>query len=375
LLFLNGCGTLRYKPDSGTTEDPIIIPCCRKDIKITYLGASGFLIERGDFAVLTAPFFSNPLITSLPIGIEPNTDLIDAGLHDIPLAHVKAILVGHAHYDHLLDVPNVAKRIKAQGGRQPKIYGSKTMRNILLNSRRIQREVEAGREECMNPANIVALNQKAAVSMKPGEWVCFDEEGEIDCGGEDIYFRFMAINSMHAPHFAGLKFFGGTVESPEGPPATTGADWKEGQTFTYLIDFLGPGQSVDLRIHFQDATCTPPAGFIPELKPEDRADRVDVAIVCVAGYGEVQDYPEGIMGNLEPRAVILSHWENFFEPYPYPYPLSPEELKVVPGTNVNRFIERLEKAMPSDACWTLPTPGSHILFNPGARTLESESCH
>ena len=114
---MNGCATLRRKPDLGTTENPIIIPCCKKDIKITYLGVSGFLIERGDFEVMTAPFFSNPPVTRLPIGIEPNTDLIDAGLHDIPLAHVKAILVGHAHCDHLMDVPPMSlKRSKRRVG-------------------------------------------------------------------------------------------------------------------------------------------------------------------------------------------------------------------------------------------------------------------
>jgi hypothetical protein len=125
------------------------------------------------------------------------------------------------------------------------------------------------------------------------------------------------------------------------------------------MDFLGTGKTVDLRIHFQDATSNPPAGFLPVLEPEDRTDRVDIAIVCVAGYKEVKDYPEGIMLNLKPRHVILSHWENFFEPYPS----SSEKLKVVPGTDTDKFIRRLIRSLPPDTGWTFPTPGSKIIFD------------
>lgn len=235
------------------------------------------------------------------------------------LINVKAILVGYAHYDHLMDVPYVVKKIKEQNPiAKPKIYGSETMKNLLLNEERIKREIDADREGPMDPKNIVALNQKAAAFWSPGDWVCFDKEGEIACTGQNIIFRFMAINSEHAPHFAGFKFFSGVVDSMEGPPPKTGADWKEGQTFAYVMDFLGSGNAVDLRIHFQDATSNPPAGFLPILKPVNRTDRVDIAIVCVAGFSQVENYPEGIIRNLKPRHIIMSHWENFLNPFLQP---------------------------------------------------------
>jgi L-ascorbate metabolism protein UlaG (beta-lactamase superfamily) len=153
---------LKYQPVAGPAQNPIKIPCCKKDITITYLGASGFLIERRDFAVLTAPFFSNPHLLNLYTPIYPNTKRIDNGLGDTSLANVKAILIGHAHYDHLMDVPYIVKKIKAQNLPEPKVFGSETMRNMILNEKRKQREIHAGREAPMDPANIVALNQKAA---------------------------------------------------------------------------------------------------------------------------------------------------------------------------------------------------------------------
>ena len=124
------------------------------------------------------------------------------------------------------------------------------------------------------------------------------------------------------------------------------------------MDFLGSGNAVDLRIHFQDATSNPPAGFLPVLKPVNRTDRVDIAIVCVAGYSQVKNYPEGIIRNLKPRHIIMSHWENFFKPLPK----TDEELEVVPGTDVDEFIKRMERVMPEGVQWTLPAPGSKILY-------------
>lgn len=366
LLFWGGCATpiakLKNSVANGKAKDPIKISCCQKDIQITYLGTSGFLIERGDFAVLTAPFFSNPKITSILGPIYPKKEEIDRGLENTSLINVKAILVGHAHYDHLMDVPYVVKKIKEQNPvAKPKIYGSETMKNLLMNEERIEREIEAGREDPMDDPkteNIVSLNQKAAAFWSPGDWVCFDKEGEIACTGQNIIFRFMAINSEHAPHVAGFKFFSGIVDSTEGPPPKTGADWKEGQTFAYVMDFLDSSNAVDLRIHFQDATSNPPAGFLPVLKPVNRTDRVDIAIVCVAGYSQVKNYPEGIIRNLKPRHIIMSHWENFFKPLPK----TDEELEVVPGTDVDEFIKRMERVMPEGVQWTLPAPGSKILY-------------
>jgi len=366
VLCLNGCALrefiappipvhkLTYKPSRGS----VTVSGFKTEIEITYLGASGFLIRRDRFAILLAPFFSNPSLLKLAGPIYPNRARIDTGLAGFSLSHIKAILVGHAHYDHLMDVPYVVKKIKAENGSEPRIYGSKTMRNILLNPKRQQREMDAGREDALDATSIVPLNEKAAESKAPGAWVCFDESGETECETKDTIYRFMAIKSEHAPHVAGLKFYKGRVESPEGKPATVAGDWKEGQTLAYVMDFLGPDGTIDMRIHFQDATSNPPAGFLPELEEEDRTERVDIAILCVAGFGEVENYPEGIVKNLNPRHVILSHWENFFNPLP----LAWSDLEVIRGTDADAFIRRLKSALPAHTDWTFPSPGTVISF-------------
>src|SRR5438105_5973907 len=86
-------------------------------IAVSFLGVAGLLIEHQHHVLLTAPFFSAPsfgqvrprvtrLLRSTP-RIAPDTNAIEKLL---PRSADRAttILVGHGHYDHLMDVPYIA---------------------------------------------------------------------------------------------------------------------------------------------------------------------------------------------------------------------------------------------------------------------------
>ena len=107
-------------------------PAYETTLQVRFLGAAGFLLRRGKDAVLTAPLYSTPSIFRVldersPV-IVPRPERI-ARFH--PDVHdVQAILVGHAHYDHLMDVPYVWERTPGAT-----IFGSLTTRHILLGYR------------------------------------------------------------------------------------------------------------------------------------------------------------------------------------------------------------------------------------------------
>ena len=171
----------------------------------------------------------------------------------------------------------------------------------------------------------------------------------------------MAIESEHAPHFMGIKLYKGKYDSPLDKLPTRAGSWREGQTLAYLIDFMsGEGRAVEFRIHYQDATSNPPHGFPPSFSHPDDQRRVDLAIVCVAGYNQVKHYPESIIQELNPRYVILSHWENFFGHLPE----DPEDLRTVPMTNTQRFLDRLKSVFPNDDRVLMPAPGAWMHFDP-----------
>jgi hypothetical protein len=307
--------------DQVTCEEPRPGP----PLEIRYLGSGGQLIRRGSTAILAAPFFSNPGLLRVGAGrISPDSARIDAAVEKIienggRLDDVKAILVGHAHYDHLMDVPRVWREYAPHA----MIFGSLTAKHILRGF-----DVPDDRIE--------TLNSNAASRWAAGRWVTL---GDV---------RFMAIESEHAPHAFGIKLYGGEIREDLNRPPRWATGYKEGQTFAFLIDFLNPDGSVAFRIHYQDSASNTPLGYPPTLDGDDQRS-VDVAIVCAASFSEVQGYPEGILRAVDPRYVVMGHWEDFF--------ISQEEPpRPVPLTDVAEFVTRTKRVLPEHVRWVLPKP-------------------
>ncbi len=313
----------------GPGADPVAPQdslCCSRAseaITLEYLGVGGWLIRMGDASILTAPFFSNPGLVEVGIQtIEADTAMIDRFLP--PVSDVTAILVGHAHYDHLMDIPYILRR-KAP---RALMYGSRTAVNLVHGDVGIA------------PARLREMESIAGSAAAPGEWVSI-ADGRI---------RFMPLLSGHAPHFMGVQLYRGEVDRPAIDLPDRAGGWLEGQTLAFLIDFLSEEGDVVFRIHYQDAASTPPAGFPPTAGD---GIPVDLVILCPPGFEEVDDYPEGILRALSPRLVMLGHWEDFFRP-------RTEPIRPLRATDFDEFVARLEGAMAPGAEWKRPEPGEVV---------------
>src|SRR2546427_6854758 len=81
---------------------------------VEWLGVSSWIISRGPDVVVVDPFFSRPSllrvgVAMLPfVAFEPNEKRIDAVLPKLP-DNTVLVLVGHGHYDHLMDLTHYAK--------------------------------------------------------------------------------------------------------------------------------------------------------------------------------------------------------------------------------------------------------------------------
>src|SRR5260370_4224115 len=84
-------------------------------IRVTYLGVNGFQFESSDHALLVDPYFTRVGFWSAALHerIESKPDRVSDGLK-ILRPHADAVLVTHAHFDHLLDVPEIARRTGAR---------------------------------------------------------------------------------------------------------------------------------------------------------------------------------------------------------------------------------------------------------------------
>lgn len=344
LIGLPGCGgSISGLPvENGGAPLPPGDPAYQTAVQVKYLGAGGVLIKRGDDSLLTAPFFSNPSMLRVAFGeLRPLPEQIERFLGPTggkDLAGATAVLVGHAHYDHLMDVPYIKQKYLPRA----KIYGSETMKNTLAG------------DPTLKAADVESVEKDAwSVNMPEQSVKWWPEKGSPR-------MRFMALKSEHAPVFAGLKFFEGNYRDPLPALPTSAWGWLEGQTLAYLIDFLGADGKVEFRIHYQDAASTPPLGFPPQFSALPDQRPVDLAIVCMPGFDQVKDYPEKVIKRLQPRSVIIIHWENFFALLPD----DPRDLRVVPTVNAERFLASLKSALPEGASFKLPAPGTWMRYAP-----------
>ena len=332
VLMIAGCAPA-LSPLRPTSAPAAVQLCdrsaCSDSVQVTYLGVSGFLIRAGESALLTGPSFTHRSLFPIIFGltIRSDTSLVDRRLASTPLGDVSAILIGHSHYDHLLDVPYIA-RTKATRAR---ILGSATMAHIL-----------AGDSILSRSGRVMAVTDSAGTAWTPGHWIYLD-------GGR---LRVMPLASSHARNWWYFTLAPGKAKSDYKHLPRTAWGWRMGEAYSYLIDVLAPDSTPRFRVFYQDAASQPEHVLLPPLAMRDRRD-VDLAVVCIGNYGKVRSYPELLIAAQHPRWVILGHWENFFKgPF--------DSVAVVPRTNTERLAAHLDAAQGNR--WTTPMPMTTMWF-------------
>jgi hypothetical protein len=347
-------GTLDRTPAAPTAARTATCADCASSrfpdrLEVRFLGVAGFSLAFGGDRVLTAPLYTNPSMPDVLAGtIRSEPDIIDR-FFDPTLYDAKAILVGHAHYDHLLDVPYVWS--KTAGAT---IYGNLSVKHILsalssTHAPSCSTSSVASDEPVIPDEAVVAIDAPGndrvdyrlcatpqsscpgANDGRPGEWIAVPGS----------HVRIHALCSSHPAQFIGVHFANGCIDSDLCQLPPHAIDWREGGTIAYLIDFLDheTGRPV-FRAYFQDAPTSAPVGNVhPDLLAEKA---VDVALLCVGNFDQVRDQPGEIIAAMKPRFVIGGHWESFFK-------IQSEPLTDIPFLPVDTFVTRMNEAMPPSA--------------------------
>ncbi len=334
LLLTMGCAATGVKPNPGVPAAEALEATAEDVIQVQYLGVAGYVFRRGRQALLTAPHYTNPGLLRVIFGrIAPDTVLIRSLHPPLPGVEVGAILIGHAHYDHLLDISTIANEYHPQAT----LYGSESARRILMAA------------DTSLVVRMKVLGPELARDGQPGAWVYL----------ADSSIRFMAIESGHGPHFLRIHLMQGEVKPGLTRVPRSAWNWKEGQTAAFIIDFLAPDGDIDFRIHYQDAATRFPLGAPPDFGPGD-THRIDLAILSVGAWARVRNYPAALLEHSRPRHVILGHWENFFRS-----PLKPPR-QIFTTTQLWLLVPYIEDHLPADGHWLLPLPGAIYHFLPAA---------
>lgn len=323
-LSLTGCASKLRLPEHD--QAPTATKIQQSPIKIQYLGVGGHRIQYGEDVLLTGPSFTNPhlLRTGPFMPLSSNHKEVDKYMPESSNAEI--MLIGHAHYDHLLDVPYVMQKYAPKAH----LYGSKTTVNTIIN------EIPAER--------MTALNDYMGTREQPGKWF-YSESGTM---------RIMGLKSSHAPHFMGIKLMQGKHKNPLKKLPWHAFKWKEGQTLAFVIDFLDADKQPVYRLFYQDSASEEVNGVVPDLGD---GKGFDVAIICAPSFNQVDNYPESIVQNTLAKHYILGHWEDFFGNNPG------GKQKFVRNTNQNAFIKRMNATLPEGSHWTLPQILETYQFN------------
>jgi hypothetical protein len=287
---------------------------CADSVGVTFLGVGGFLVRHRGQAVLMAPHFSKPgghrvalNLRALPDTAKVNREM-ERLLPDSLRRQVRAILVGHSHYDHLMDVPHIAKTFFRADSPRVRIYGNDAMIATLWYDTWLR-------------GRMMGMEGRMGTHLRPGLWTA----------PEGSRIRFMALRSEHAPHLFGKSFIPRRATPPRTTPPERPWEWQEGQTLAFLVDFLDDDGRVLFRLHYQDSASNPPLGFIPPLPESERAP-LDVALLTGASFHQVSAYPDSLLSAARPRQVVLGHTDDFVF----------SRLSAVPGTPLRTLNGKLD---------------------------------
>ncbi len=293
----------------------------KDSITLHYFSCGGFYIERGGEAILIDPFASNPK----PLGmIKPNHTAVDSvmyratGVRRGIATKIKAVLAGHAHYDHLMDVPYI-------------------MDNWVDSTTWFAGNNTAGKMVKSLTVNTIG----AVVNLDAGR-------GEMFAGNN---IRITPILLSHPPHIGKKHLYKGEFDANAKPWQKK--YWQGGQTYGFIIDFFDAKGKVDFRIYMQTS-----AGLLGlDNVPPDvmRQHSVDLMIIPAALFSQVKGYPQKLVSQYHPKHIVVCHWENFFKPMDKisqkPYTVS--------MTNVYQFAKQLDYNI-GRSRFTIPMPDSKI---------------
>lgn len=225
----------------------------QNDVAIRWLGAAGFSIETASGrTILIDPYLTRADVMTLGLGrLEPDRPLLERA---VPRADL--ILIGHSHFDHLLDAPAISVRTGAP------ILASADACRV---ARRLEREARC---------------QAVRPSLR------FARDG----------VELVALPSAHGKTLVGVLMDGDNRHLPDGPPHMM--DLRTGDTFTWVIRVQGV-----TIVHVSTAGLP----MDPLALEKHVPGGADVLLVALALRENTPGYPRHLIDVLKPRVIIPHH--------------------------------------------------------------------
>jgi L-ascorbate metabolism protein UlaG (beta-lactamase superfamily) len=230
-------------------------------LELTWFGTAGFRLAYQGTVIWIDPYVTRLSMSDVTLRrVVPASHAAIARWID----RADAVLVGHTHFDHALDVPEIARTFGC------KAYGSTSLESLM---------------------RLHGLADQAVV---------VEPKHDYEVGP----FRFHFVPSLHSRLQLGFAVpFSGelTCEHVEG---LTAQAYRCGQVWGLCIEVGGA------RIYHQGSA---------DLLEDEIVDRgVDVFLCGISGRRFTPRYVERIVRALDPKVVVPTHYDNFLRPLGMP---------------------------------------------------------
>jgi L-ascorbate metabolism protein UlaG (beta-lactamase superfamily) len=232
-----------------------------RGLSLTWFGTAGFRLAYEGTVV-----WIDPYVTRLSLGdlvrrkVTPASETAIARWID----RADAVLVGHTHFDHALDVPAIARRTGS------KVYGSTSLQRLM---------------------SLYGLADRAVV-VEPLR--------RYEVGPFRVHF----VPSLHSKLQLGLGIpYAGELTCDHVDELTPQA-FKCGQVWGIAIEVAG------MTLYHQ--------GSCDLIEDAIDVKGVDVLLAGISGRRFTPRYFERIIRSIEPRLIVPTHYDNFFRPLDAP---------------------------------------------------------
>jgi L-ascorbate metabolism protein UlaG (beta-lactamase superfamily) len=229
-------------------------------LEVEWLGVSGYRLTYEGRTLFVDPYLSRVPFRDLVLRRRALPDPAALDRFVSAPGETIGVLVGHTHFDHAVDAPAIARRTRC------KAYGSRSLLNLM------------------------ALHGLA------GQAVEVEPYRTYELGPFEVSFT----PSVHSKLLLGLAVpYAGELTCDHLDSLFPGA-YRCGQVWGISIAVAG------LRFYHQGS-----ANLVDEaIRERD----VDVFLAGVAGRSFTDRYWRRILPRLNPRAVVPTHYDNFFRP-------------------------------------------------------------
>lgn len=258
------------RPDLARYADRFDQPAATDNspVGVTWAGVTTMLVDDGTSALLTDGFFSRPPLTSVGLGkLSPSHQRIDAGLEQLGVDRLDAVLPVHTHFDHAMDSAVVAAKTGAT------LVGGESTAQV-------------GRGGGLPPDHLLVATPGTPMALGTFEVTLF--------------------TGHHCPP----DRFPGTIGAPVVPPVRASA-YRCGEAWSTLISHRPSGRTL---------LAIGSAGFIRGALSGQRADVVYLGVGQLGLQPEqyLMDYWNETVRTVGARRVVLTHWDDFFRPLDQP---------------------------------------------------------